>query len=71
MYLLENGQKPKKEQKTPETKLIFPYFDIFETKKFFGFFFQKFFKFDDDNRVYNTCLFQVQDFRFEVSPRTS
>ena len=36
--LLENGRKPQKQQKTPETKLIFPYFDIFEKKNFFGFF---------------------------------
>ena len=43
MYLLENGQKPKKQPKTPETKLIFPYFDIFEKKKIFQIFFQKFF----------------------------
>ena len=43
VYLLENGQKPKKQQKTPETKLIFPYFDIFEKKNFFQNFFQKFF----------------------------
>ena len=41
VYLLENGQKPKKQPKTPETKLIFPYFGIFGPKNFFWIFFQK------------------------------
>ena len=45
-YLLENGQKPKKQQKTPKTKLIFSYFDDFEIQKIFQiFFFSKFFFF--------------------------
>jgi len=44
VYLLENGPKPKKQQKTPKTKLIFPYFDIFEKQKKIQIFFQKFSK---------------------------
>ena len=54
--LLENGRKPKKQPKTPETKLIFPYFDIFEKKIFFQIFFKKFSKFFSKFIVYLMIL---------------